>query len=83
MNPVVYALTLFVVEPAPAPPVELRRYDSATECDIAVRTVRILQRGVRLQCVGVPSAEHPRATVAAAQRSHGSSHGAEPMTVLP
>lgn len=62
MNGLVYALMLFVVEPAPVPPVEVGRYDSATECDIAVRTVRILQRGVRLQCVPhAPTAEERQA----------------------
>lgn len=83
MNGVVYAPTLFVASPAPVEPVELSRYGSAVECDIAVRTVKIQHRGARLRCVSVHTLTHQRATVAAAQRSHDSPHGAEQMTVLP
>lgn len=51
MNSLVYALTLFVTSPAPVEPVELGRYHSAVECDIAVRTVKIQHRGARLRCL--------------------------------
>ena len=54
MNSLVYALTLFVVSPQPAAPVEIGRYDSAVECDIAVRTVKLQHRGARLRCVPQP-----------------------------
>ena len=69
MNGLIYALTLFVASPTPVEPVELSRYGSAVECDIAVRTVKIQHRGARLRCVPHPASpeEHQARALARLQ----------------
>ena len=49
MNPVVHVLTL--VLSAAASPVDLGRYDTAVECDLQARSVRVYRAGARLRCV--------------------------------
>lgn len=90
MNGLVYALTLFVAQPPSAAPVELGRYDNAIECDIAVRTVRVQQRGARLRCVRRGESLVEQAARAAVERSPESGavngpdlHGSHWAAVLP
>lgn len=55
MNPAVYVLALFLAgSPSPAGDFDLGRYDTATECELQARSVRIRERGARLKCLKAP-----------------------------
>lgn len=59
MNDIVFALTLFVLNPAPGPVngveprshYELAAYTSRTECEINATWVKVDPKGARLKCM--------------------------------
>jgi len=71
MNSLVYALTVFIANPPlvavngvePRSHFEIARYDSATECDIEARRVRIHHKGAVLRCVKRPLSPDERLAI--------------------
>lgn len=53
MNGAVYVLAVFLsaASPSPTGDFDLGRYDTAVECDLQARSVRVRQAGARLRCV--------------------------------
>jgi len=49
LNGFVYVLALFTADVAL--PVDLGRYDTAVECDLQARSVKVHHRGARLKCL--------------------------------
>lgn len=64
MNPVVHVLTLvFAMSGAPVEPpvsIDLGRYDTAVECEMQARSVKVRHRGARLKCVRAPMTPEER-----------------------
>jgi len=56
VNTLVYVLALFTADAAL--PVDLGRYDTATECNLQARVVKVHHRGARLRCVRVETRTH-------------------------
>lgn len=61
MNPAVYVLAVFLAgSPSPSGDFDLGRYDTATECDLQARSVKIHHRGARLRCLKAPMTPEER-----------------------
>lgn len=58
MNGFVYVLALFTADVAL--PVDLGRYDTAVECDLQARSVKVHHRGARLKCLKAPMTPQER-----------------------
>lgn len=58
MNTFVYVLALFTADVAL--PVDLGRYDTAVECDLQARSVKVHHRGARLKCIKAPMTPEER-----------------------
>ena len=54
----VYVLALFASDVAL--PVDLGRYDTAVECDLQARSVKVHHRGARLRCLKAPMTPEER-----------------------
>ncbi len=54
----VYVLALFTADTVL--PIDLGRYDTATECDLQARSVKVHHRGARLRCLKAPMTPEER-----------------------
>lgn len=61
MNPTVYVLAVFLAgSPSPSGDFDLGRYDTAVECDLQARSVKVHHRGARLKCLKAPMTPEER-----------------------
>lgn len=58
MSTFVYVLALFTADAVL--PVDLGRYDTAVECDLQARSVKVHHRGARLKCLKAPMTPEER-----------------------
>ncbi len=58
MSGFVYVLALFTADVVL--PIDLGRYDTAVECDLLARTVKVHHRGARLKCLKAPMTSEER-----------------------
>ena len=62
MNGIVYVLAVFLsaASPSSAGDFDLGRYDTAVECDLQARSVKVRHAGARLRCLKAPMTPEER-----------------------